>query len=178
MSRAHCVRVRWFKRMTDASHRNLRRANVKLRRATVRDLDLLVDQRRRMWFDMGERNQTKLDEQDRAFRRWVQPRLRNGKVVGWVIETKSQDIVAGGIVWLRPTVTRPGARHLGQPYLLNMYTEPKWRRRGLASLIVREAVKWAKRNGYTRLWLHASSKGRRLYLRHGFKRTWEMMIKL
>ena len=151
---------------------------MKLRRATLRDLNVLVHQRRGMWLGMGERNRSKLDRQDRAYRRWVQPRLRNGRVVGWVIETEANDIVAGGIVWLRPAVTRPGARHQVQPYLLSMYTEPRWRKRGLASLIVGEAVKWSKRNGYPGLWLHASSMGRRIYVRHGFKRTWEMVLEL
>ncbi|MGD0177194.1 MAG: GNAT family N-acetyltransferase [Candidatus Bathyarchaeia archaeon] len=161
-----------------ARHQDLKRARVKLRRATLRDIDMLVHQRRGMWLDMGKRNRAKLDEHDRAFRRWVQPRLRNGRVVGWVIETEGKDIVAGGIVWLRPAITRPRVPHLVQPYLLSMYTEPQWRRRGLASLIVGEAVKWAKRNGYTGLWLHASAMGRMLYVRHGFKRTWEMILKL
>lgn len=163
--------------MTQASHRNLR-IHVKLRRATVRDLDILVHQRWGMWLDMGERDPTKLDQHDRAFRRWVKPKLRRETVVGWLIEAEREGAVAGGIVWLRPSVGRPGAPHPVQPFLLSMYTEPEWRRRGLASLIVKEAVKWTKRNGYKGLWLHASSMGRSLYARHGFRRTWEMMLEL
>jgi GNAT superfamily N-acetyltransferase len=59
-----------------------------------------------------------------------------------------------------------------------MYTEPEWRRRGLASRLVQEAVKWAKRDGYSEIRLHASSMGRRIYIRQGFKRTWEMKREL
>jgi len=151
---------------------------VKLRRATRHDLDVLVRQRRGMWFDMGERNRIKLDEQDRIFRRWVQLRLKSRTVVGWVAETDEGDAVAGAIVWLRPAASEPGVGHLVQPYLLSMYTEPKWRRLGLASRIVTEAMKWAKSNGYGENRLHATPVGRRIYIRQGFKRTWEMKREL
>lgn len=151
---------------------------VRFRRAALRDLDVLVRQRRGMWLSMGERNRVNLDEHDRSFRRWIRIRLRSGTVVGWVAETKGREIVAGAIVWLRPSVPQPGVRGLVQPFLLSMYTEPGWRRLGLSSRIVGEAVKWAKRNGYAEVRLHASPMGRRLYLRQGFKRTWEMKLEL
>jgi GNAT superfamily N-acetyltransferase len=153
-------------------------ARVKLRRATRGDLDVLIRQRRGMWFDMGKRNRIKLDEHDRTFRRWAQLQLKRRTVVGWVAETDGGDVVAGAIVWLRPSVSEPGVRHLVQPYLLSMYTEPKWRRLGLGSRILTEAMKWAKRNGYGEIRLHASSMGRRIYIRQGFKRTWEMKLEL
>ena len=158
--------------------RMLLRGRVKLRRASLRDLDVLVRQRRGMWVDMGERDRARLAEESRVFRRWVRSRLKTGRVVGWVAETNRRDIVAGGIVWLRPAVSRPGVQHLVQPFLLSMYTEPKWRGRGLASRIVDEAIKWAKKGGYAEIALHASLMGRGLYLRRDFSRTWEMKLKL
>jgi GNAT superfamily N-acetyltransferase len=168
-----------FKHMPETRRRQNRKgARVKLRRATRRDIDVLVRQRRGMWFGMGERNRIKLKEHDRTFRHWVQLRLKDRTVVGWVAETDGGDAVAGAIVWLRPAPAEPGVRHLVQPYLLSMYTDPRWRRLGLASRIVTEAVKWAKSNGYGEIRLHASSMGRRIYIRHGFKRTWEMKREL
>ena len=98
--------------------------------------------------------------------------------MGWVAETDEGDAVAGAIVWLRPAASEPGVGHLVQPYLLSMYTEPKWRRLGLASRIVTEAMKWAKSNGYGENRLHATPVGRRIYIRQGFKRTWEMKREL
>ena len=127
---------------------------------------------------MGEKNRAKLDEESRIFRSWLRSRLKTGRVVGWIAETGRGDIVAGGIVWLRPIVSRPGVQHLVQPFLLSMYTEPKWRGRGLASRIIDEAVKWAKKNGYEEIRLHASSMGRGVYIRRGFRRSWEMKLKL
>ena len=61
-----------------------------------------------------------------------------------------------------------------RPYLFSMYTEPEFRRRGVASLIVRESVEWCKKNGFPSMRLHASKKGRALYRKYGFARAWEM----
>jgi hypothetical protein len=43
---------------------------------------------------------------------------------------------------------------------------------------VKEAMKWAKRNGYSKMTLHASSAGRKVYTKLGWKRTWEMEASL
>lgn len=162
----------------DPKTRRLPKGRVKLRRASLRDLEVLVRQRQGMWTDIGEKSTSKLAEESRVYRGWVRSKLKTGRVVGWVAETNRGDIVAGGIVWMRPTVSRPRSKHLVQPFLLSMYTEPEWRGRGLASRIVNEAVKWAKKGGYAAIMLHASPMGRRLYLRQGFKRTWEMKLEL
>jgi GNAT superfamily N-acetyltransferase len=79
---------------------------------------------------------------------------------------------------LRPTVPRPGFKHQTQPFVLSMYTEPEWRGRGLAPLLAAEAVNWARKNGYKEILLHASQMGKRVYLRQGFSRTWEMRLQL
>jgi GNAT superfamily N-acetyltransferase len=151
---------------------------VKFRRATVRDLDVLVRQRRGMWSDMGLGNEDQLDSQDRVYRGWARSRLRTGTLLGWVAETSEGVVVAGGTVWLRPAVPRPGIKQMVQPFLLSMYAEPEWRGRGLATRIVDEAIVWARKKGYGELLLHASQMSRGIYLHRGFKRTWEMRLEL
>jgi GNAT superfamily N-acetyltransferase len=59
-----------------------------------------------------------------------------------------------------------------------MFTEPKFRRRGVATLVVQAAIDWCKNNRYERLMLHASEMGRKVYANFGFKRTWEMRLDL
>ena len=155
-----------------------RKERVVVRRAKVRDLDVLVHQRRGMWTEMGGKTKGELDDADPVYRPWARSRLNSGTVVGWLAETEHRDIVAGAIVWLRPTVPRPGFKHQAQPFVLSMYTEPEWRGRGLASMLVAEAANWAREKGYKEILLHASQKGRRVYLHHGFSRTWEMRLQL
>ena len=149
-----------------------------VRKATQRDIEILVHQRRGMWEDIGFKNKPALDYADSAYRRWVKSALRNKTLQGWIAETKQGDAAGGGCVWLQPMEPVPYHKRLVQPYLLSMYTEPQFRRKGVASRIVAEAVNWCKKNGYPRLTLHASRKGRSLYRKHGFIRTWEMRRQL
>ncbi len=79
---------------------------------------------------------------------------------------------------MQPAQPEPGANRAIRPYLLSMYTEPAFRGKGVASKIVDEAVKWSKKNSFPRIILHASEKGRSLYAKKGFKRSWEMKLDL
>jgi len=151
----------------------------RIRQATLRDLDLLVRHRRRMFEDM---RQPFTEEEhaagDREYRRWARRLMSKGEFVAWIAETAAGTPVAGGAVWLQERQPRPGMPAHKAPYLLSMYTEPKFRGRGLASRIVKEAARWSKRKGYASMTLHASKQGRRVYTRLRWERTWEMRFRL
>jgi GNAT superfamily N-acetyltransferase len=55
-----------------------------------------------------------------------------------------------------------------------VYTEPAWRRRGVADALMRQVIRWAEAERLDRLVLHASEAGRALYQRLGFAPTNEM----
>ncbi len=55
--------------------------------------------------------------------------------------------------------------------VLNVFTEPGWRRRGVAEILVRRILAWAREERLDRLILHASAAGRSLYERLGFAAT-------
>jgi GNAT superfamily N-acetyltransferase len=59
-----------------------------------------------------------------------------------------------------------------------MYTLPEYRKMGVASSIVKEAIKWSRDNGFGRISLHASSQGKSVYEKFGFQQTNEMLLKL
>ena len=149
-----------------------------LRDAGAGDIDLLVRHRREMWKDLGVKRKLVLDEADRAYGKWVKSGFKNGILLGWIAETKEGVLAGSGCIWLRPAQPRPNLKAQIQPYLLSMYTEPPFRRNGVASRVVREAIKWCRKNGYSRLALHASRYGRGLYRRNGFTRSWEMRLEL
>ena len=149
-----------------------------VRRATSRDLEVLVLHRRGMWKDLGITESLALDEADRVYRRWVKSGFRNGHLLGWIVKTKTGVAAGSGCIWLQPTQPRPNRKKQIQPYLLSMYTEPSHRRKGVASRIVKKAVQWCRRNGYSRLTLHTSRNGRALYRKYGFSRSWEMKLNL
>jgi GNAT superfamily N-acetyltransferase len=151
----------------------------RVRRATLRGLDVLVHHRRRMFEDLpGRYSRTEHAVHDREYRRWVKRLLPKGEFVGWIAETRGGAPVAGGAVWLQERQPRPGEAAAKVPYLLSMYTEPEFRGRGLATRIVKEAMRWSKRGGHRFMTLHASKQGRRVYTRLRWERTWEMRVRL
>ena len=52
--------------------------------------------------------------------------------------------------------------------IVNVFTEPQWRRRGIAGRLVKEIIAWSKNECLDRLLLHASDDGRSVYERLGF----------
>lgn len=150
---------------------------ITVRRATLRDLESLVRQRRAMWADMDIGTPRELHAADRVYRRWARARLRSKELLAWVAEADGE-VVGGGALWLQPVQPRPGWPKGITPYLLSMYTDEAWRGRGIARRIVREAIRWSRAHGYPRMTLHASDAGRPLYASLGFKDTREMKLQL
>jgi GNAT superfamily N-acetyltransferase len=148
-----------------------------VRAVKLDDLDVLVRHRRGMWTDMRLFTEAQLNAADPVYRRWARARLKSGDLVGWLVEVKGE-AVASACVWNQPIQPRPGWPSGRQPYLLSMYTEPRYRGRGFAKRIVRAATAWARKQGYPRFTLHASTMGRRVYEPLGWERTWEMKIDL
>ncbi len=150
---------------------------IKIRRASTRDIDILIDQRRRMFEDLHHWSDSEHEIGDRTYRRWALDLMRRKLFAGFIAFLEGSP-VAGGCVWLREIQPRPGLLVGRSPYLLSMYTKPEYRGLGLATRIVREAMKWSKSQGYGAMSLHASKLGRRVYKKIGWRRTWEMSVRL
>src|SRR5438094_2043476 len=158
--------------------RQIAKSKLIVRPAGVRDLDALVHQRRAMWKALGVRNNELHEKGDRVYKRWARARLRNHQFMAWVVKSADGRMAGGGCVWLRPVQPRPHRASMVQPYLLSMFTEPDFRRRGVGLLVGKEAIQWCRKNKYERLLLQVSEMGRRVYSQLGFKRTWEMRLDL
>jgi len=154
-----------------------------IRRARLKDAPVIAWHRARMFQDMGEISSTTFDDLLKEARIWTEGALASGEYIGWFGMPKNKpDVIAGGAgVQLRqvpPHPCRPPrdvsfakGRHA---IVLNVFTEPEWRRRGLALLLMEEIVNWARTEQLDQLVLHASSDARPLYERMGFVVTNEM----
>ena len=56
-----------------------------------------------------------------------------------------------------------------EAYIMNMYTKPKWRKKGIGSAILEKLIDEARNRGIEAIKLHATPKGRPLYEKFGFK---------
>ena len=146
----------------------------RLRPATVADAAVLAAQRRAMFEALGALDAGAGAALEAATARYLRRALPAGEYRAWLVEHGGRPVGGGG-VQLRPLVPRPG--HLdGQPegLILSVWTDPAHRRRGLATRIVAAILDWCRAKGVTRVTLHASDEGRRIYERLGFRPTNEM----
>lgn len=151
----------------------------RLRRTMRRDEPLLVRHRRRMWEDIGGRTVEELDRADEPYRHWLRCETAARRIIGFLAETETGEVLGSGLIWLQPAQPRPGRlARLSMPYILSMYTEPKARKRRVASRIARALVEWATDHGYRRIFLHASHEGRSVYAALGFEDGNEMRLEL
>lgn len=152
-----------------------------VRRATADDADVLAHHRAAMFRDMGTLRSDLYDALRDAARPWFIESILAGEYVAFVAAPAARpgEIVGGAGVQLRRQLPRPtpdGAAIETRPQalVLNVYTEPAWRRRGLAALLMEHVLAWAREHGVGGVVLHASAEGRPLYEQIGFVATNEM----
>jgi GNAT superfamily N-acetyltransferase len=150
----------------------------KVRLATAKDIEVLVRQRHMMFEDMRHLTSEEHKIGDDSYRTWARAMMKRKLLRCYLVVDEEGEIGASGCVWLRDIQPGPGHGPQRIPYLMSMYTDRKFRRKGLASMIVKEAMNWAERRGYPEMTLHASKMGRRVYTKLGWARTWEMEVEL
>ena len=150
----------------------------RVRGATAKDLETLVRQRHKMFEEMRQPSEKEHRVADKAYRTWAREKMKSGLLRCLLVTDSSGKVVSGGCAWLREVQPAPGRPLSTMPYLMSMYTEPAFRRRGLAGLIVRGLMEWARDRGYARMTMHASEAGRGLYSELGWERSWEMRVDL
>ena len=131
-----------------------------------------------MFVEMGYRDEAQLDAMEAASAPFFEQALRDGHYTGFFALDDDQRVVAGGGVILVAYQPHPLAPHQRRPFVVNMYTEPEHRRKGLARKLMDAMIAWTRREGYGTLFLHASDSGRPLYEHLGFEPTNEMRLKL
>jgi GNAT superfamily N-acetyltransferase len=145
-----------------------------LRRATADDAAVVARHRVAMFCDMGQLGAHEIEPLRDASQRALRAALADGGYLGWLIERAARVVAGGGLI-LRPLLPRPGALHGGsEAYVLNVYTEPAERRRGLARHLMQTMLTWCDAQGVARIALHASDDGRPLYCQLGFAPTNEL----
>jgi ribosomal protein S18 acetylase RimI-like enzyme len=146
------------------------------RLATLADAALITAHRRAMFAEVGLGTQEGLEVMSRHFTPWVERMMAAGRYVGWIVEEGAVVAASAGFLELDwpPHTFDPTAT--GRGYLLNFWVEPEYRRRGLARMLVREAVAESGRRGLRVTTLHASAAGRPVYEKEGFLTSTEMIF--
>jgi GNAT superfamily N-acetyltransferase len=149
-----------------------------IRRATVADGSIITAHRRGMFEDMRVGTPADLDAMDAQFGSWVTKALAGGVYLGWFVTTEQRAIIAGAGLSIEDFPATPRDQTGRRAYVMNVYTDPPYRHRGLARRLMQTLLDWCRANGIQTVALQASDKGRPLYESLGFKSTNEMRLKL
>lgn len=93
--------------------------------------------------------------------------LVSGEHIAYLVYDKDRFIGAGGVSFYQvmPTYHNPSGR---KAYIMNMYTDPEYRRQGIAYRTLDLLVKEARTQGISQIALEATDMGRPLYEKYGF----------
>lgn len=149
--------------------------NLTYKKATIEDLEVLTETRIEVLraanklsadTDMSEVKKQSYDYYKRA--------LCDDTHIAYLVFDERRFIGAGGISFFQvmPTYHNPSGR---KAYIMNIYTNPEYRRKGIAYRVLDMLVKEAKDRGITAISLEATAMGRPLYEKYGFVKMEEEM---
>ncbi len=128
-----------------------------------------------MFAEIHTLNESLMTALERRSASWTERMIREGKYYGWITTDGDRPVASAGLLILDwpPHPFDPEGELRG--YLLNVYVEPEYRKRGLAHELVERCMAEARRRGIRVVTLHSSQAGRPIYERFGFRATNEMM---
>ena len=148
-----------------------------IREGTLDDIPTITRHRRRMYEDMNYTDGDTLSTVVTLTADYLKKAIPDGSFRSWLACDNGQ-VVAGGAVVVCPWPAHAYDLECRRATILNVYTDPEYRRRGIAGQIMQTMIAWCKQEGFARVTLHASEHGRHLYETLGFEPSNEMRLKL
>lgn len=138
------------------------------KKATIEDIDILVKSRIEVLRAANKLTEaadmTEVEEQSYDY---YMEALSNGTHTAYLVFDGNRFVGAGGVSYFRvmPTYHNPSGN---KAYIMNMYTKPIYRRKGIAYKTLKLLVEDAKERGVTAISLEATDMGKPLYEKFGF----------
>jgi len=138
------------------------------KKATIKDIDKLVRTRiivlRAANKLSDDVDMSAVEKESYAYYKCA---LETGEHIAYLVYDNGAFIGAGGVSFYQvmPTYHNPTGK---KAYIMNMYTEPEYRRQGIAIHTLDLLVKDAREQGVSQIALEATDMGRPLYEKYGF----------
>lgn len=149
-----------------------------VRAATIDDIHDITRLRCLMFESMGLDDPEELSAVASSSKEYFFRAMPSGQFHGWLAVTPTGRAVASVGVVVDQHPPGPGNRSGRIAYIMNLCTEPAYRRRGLARVLIQHVMDWIRQQGITVAALHASETGRLLYKQLGFVHSNEMRARL
>jgi GNAT superfamily N-acetyltransferase len=105
-----------------------------------------------------------------AMRQFLKTTLASGKLVVYLAESNGAAVGVGWLIY-HQTVPSPASLTGRDAYVLDMYTRPQFRRRGIARTILQKLLERARQTDCRRVTLHSVDAARSVYGDVGFAAT-------
>lgn len=138
------------------------------KKATIEDIDILTKTRIEVLRVANQlSDDADMTEVEKQSYEYYSKALRDGSHTAYLVFDGTNFIGAGGVSYYRvmPTYHNPSGN---KAYIMNMYTSPKYRRKGIAYKTLDLLVRDAKSRGVNVILLEATEMGRPLYEKYGF----------
>ena len=138
------------------------------KRATLEDINTLVETRIEVLRAANKLcADTDMGEVERQSYLYYQKALSDGSHIAYLVFDESGCIGTGGVSFFQvmPTYHNPSGK---KAYIMKMYTNPKYRRKGIAYKTLDMLIKEIKSKGISSISLEATDMGRPLYEKYGF----------
>jgi GNAT superfamily N-acetyltransferase len=149
---------------------------VSIRQASSADVPELVRLRRTMFEAMGIDDAQRLAATDAANAAYFSQAVPAGQFHGWLAVTAAGEAVGSGGVVIDQHPPGPGNLSGRVGYIMNLVTDPRYRRRGIARRVMQVMINWLADQGVQVMALHATEVGRPLYEELGFADSNEMRL--
>lgn len=143
-------------------------SDVRIRPIGFNEIDVLVSYRLAYLEEMqGERDAAYTEKLRANLKHYFTESLRNDLTFAFLAELNGEAVSFGAMVLKKI----PG--DFNKPFylegdILNMYTVPLFRRKGISAMILERLIEEAKRRGISKVSLHTSKDGEKLYRKFGF----------
>lgn len=148
-------------------------SGLQVRRLVPQDLELICRHREAMFLEAGG-DPAALRVMTEHFRPWLRVRLEDDRYYGFMVMDEGDPAAGIGLMSIDwpPHPAHPTQDQRG--YVLNVYVDPAYRRRGLATALMKLAEAEFARRGLGFAVLHATEVGRPVYQALGWAATREM----
>jgi GNAT superfamily N-acetyltransferase len=152
-------------------------SDIVIRKATVEDIPEILRQRRGMYEDMDYKDPKALAAMLSTSEVYLSRTVAEESFRGWLAFLRGH-VVAGGAILLSPWPSHPYDGQCLRATILNVYTYPQHRHKGIARRLMEIMIDWCRKQQFAAVYLHASKDGRHLYEQLGFEPTNEMKLTL
>lgn len=142
--------------------------NLTYKRATLEDIDILTETRIEVLRAANKLSaDTDMSEVERQSYNYYQKALCDRSHIAYLVFDENRFLGAGGVSFFQvmPTYHNPSGN---KAYIMNMYTNPEYRRLGIAYKTLDMLIRDTKSKGITAISLEATDMGRPLYEKYGF----------